>query len=130
LLPIPRGNSVSDSYLRDFRRTHLETDDIFQPVFLTRIVFYGAKETDVDLEPSAVSLLDSWETKQWHFTEIKEVFDKYAPGPYVAHQGVIWEPWRVYEDSNLAMTVSFLPQTTPDGERYLSAIYLFKKKRT
>ncbi|KAI9154909.1 Scytalone dehydratase-like protein Arp1 [Paramyrothecium foliicola] len=119
LLPVACGATITDSYIRDFRDRHLETDDIFQPNFLDRVIFYGAKETDVDIQPSAVSLLSSWQTKQWRFAELKAGAQDFAPGPYISHQETIWEPWRIYQDPNLAMTVSFLPQTAPDSRSSL-----------
>jgi hypothetical protein len=107
------GDKITNASLKTFRSTHLDADDTFQPAFLSNIVFYGDEETDADPQPSAVSLLATWNTKRWHFVKSADEKNGIAPGPYVSYRGRIWEPRRIYTDDTLSMMVSFKP--TGDG---------------
>lgn len=105
------GDKITASHLEDFRGNILEQDPSFQPGFLGHIIFYGSEDSGVELQPSAVSLLNSWNKAKWCFVENRDgcVF---APGPYIAYHGRVWQPWRIYSDGNLTMTMTFKPETT------------------
>ncbi|TGO30773.1 hypothetical protein BPAE_0003g00570 [Botrytis paeoniae] len=108
VISVRSGNKITEEYLKDFRSLYLDPDDIFQPGFLLQIVFWGAEE-DVDLQPSALSLLAKWNTKERYFVAPRSGKDDIAPGPYVLYRGRICEPWRVYKDDCLSMMISFRP---------------------
>ena len=127
LIPVCRGVRITDSYLHSFRSRHLDTDDVFQPIFLGHVVFYGAKEAEVDLQPSAKALLTAWQTKEMFFVKPRDEDqdeDESAPGPYILHKEKIWEPWRVYYDDNLAMMISFKPNVNEAGRRCVESTSL------
>lgn len=109
VFPVCRGDIITDSYLQTFRSLYLDPDDIFQPVFLHTVIFYGCDEADVGLKSSAIYLLTAWHTKEWRFVKQVVEDDGYAPGPYLALQDKVYEPWRVYNDDNLAMMLTFKP---------------------
>ncbi len=118
VFPVGDGDKITDSYLKAFRSRHLDADDIFQPIFLKNVIFYVSEETNVSLEPSAVSLLATWNTTKWHSVKSADEKNEIAPGPYISHQGRIWEPWRIYNDDTLSM-VSFKPASKDRSRSYV-----------
>ncbi|KAK7408490.1 hypothetical protein QQX98_009357 [Neonectria punicea] len=97
LYNISEGATISETHLEDFRS---RTD------FLRLIVFYGAEESGLDLQTSAVQLLKETWKAGWEFTKFPNapVFDG---GLYVGYRGRIFQPWRIYHDENLTMTVTY-----------------------
>ncbi|KPM44210.1 hypothetical protein AK830_g2374 [Neonectria ditissima] len=93
---------------KDFRSRVLEPEISCQTDFLRLIVFYGADESAVDFRPSAVQLLKETWKADWEFAKSTNasVFDD---GLYVGYQGRIFQPWRIYHDENLTMTVTYQP---------------------
>ncbi|KAF4453902.1 protein fluG [Fusarium austroafricanum] len=76
------SNTISKSALQEFRSSILDRDDVFQADFLTNIIFYGAKEEDVELESDALNELLVWKTRNWSFVEGRPD-SKVAPGPHL-----------------------------------------------
>ncbi|CAG7559973.1 unnamed protein product [Fusarium equiseti] len=115
---------ISESALQEFRSSILDQDDVFQPAFLVNIIFYGAKqedveigpdapnELDVEIEPDALNELRAWKTKDWYFVQ-GPPNSKVARGPYVFLDGTAWQPWRVYRDHNTCFMKTFKP--SPDA---------------
>lgn len=118
MFPVCRGDIITDSYLQTFRSLYLDPDDIFQPVFLHTVIFYGCDEADVGLKSSAISLLTAWHTKEWRFVKQAVEDDGYAPGPYLVLQDKVYEPWRVYNDDNLAMMLTLKPSGNSRSRGY------------
>lgn len=117
VFPVGDGDKITDSFLRVFRFRHLDPDDIFQPAFLSNIILYGGEETEFDVQPSALSLLDTWNTKTWQFVKPLSEKSGVAFGPYISYDGGIWEPWRIYTDDALSMMVSFRPDAGQGNSR-------------
>jgi hypothetical protein len=113
LYPTGNGDKITKSLLEDFREDCLENDDIFQPAFLEHFVFYGADKSSVELQPSVINLLASWNTQGWTFAKEKVEKPRLDSGPYVGYRGNIWEPWRIYTDDYLTMTQTFKPAGNP-----------------
>lgn len=69
------------------------------------------------MDDNAAALLNSWASK-WSVVAAesnKQEDLAIAPGPYVVRFGMLWEPWRVYEDFNGTMVISLAPGTENDG---------------
>jgi hypothetical protein len=109
LYPTVNGDKITKSLLEDFLENCLKKDDIFQPQFLEHFVFYGADKSSVEILPSAMDVLASWNTKEWLFANDKDEESRLDPGPYMKYRGKIWEPWRIYTDDCLTMTQTFKP---------------------
>lgn len=108
LLNINGGASISETQLRDFRSL-LEADPSFQADFLRLIVFQGAEEGDVDLQPPALELLHGEWKSAWEFGKFRGM-PALDSGPYIGYQGRIFQPWRLYHDENLTMTMTYQPR--------------------
>ncbi|KAK7425918.1 hypothetical protein QQZ08_007632 [Neonectria magnoliae] len=106
LYNIGEGATISETHLEDFRARVLEPDIAFRTDFLRLIAFYGAEESGVDLQPSAVQLLKETWKADWEFAKFLNapVFDS---GLYGGCQGRIFQPWRIYHDENLTMIVTY-----------------------
>ncbi|TGO51362.1 hypothetical protein BOTNAR_0359g00120 [Botryotinia narcissicola] len=109
VVSVNSGDKIDEKKLQEFRSIYLDPDDIFQPAFLNQIVFLGAEENEIDLQPSALSLFAKWNTKERYFVSSQNRKDDIAPGPYILYRGRIYEPWRVYNDETLSMMISFKP---------------------
>ncbi|KAJ4135096.1 hypothetical protein NW768_004711 [Fusarium equiseti] len=108
------SNKISKSALQEFRSSTLDRDDVFQPAFLANIIFYGAKQEDVEVEPDALNELRAWKTQNWSFVQGTSDL-KVAPGPYVLLRGTAWQPWRVYRDCNACFMKTFKPSPNAAG---------------
>ncbi|KAI1058905.1 hypothetical protein LB507_004038 [Fusarium sp. FIESC RH6] len=80
------SDTISKSALQEFRSSILDRDDVFQSAFLANIIFYGAKQEDVEIEPDALNELRAWKTQNWSFVQGTSD-SKVAPGPYVLLRG-------------------------------------------
>jgi hypothetical protein len=132
LFPVPHDAEITESSLQAFRDAHLDKDDVFQPAFLRRVVFCGSTEADASLKPSALSLLAAWQTKFWCFLEStgKDGSPSIAPGPYIWYQGKVWEPWRLYQDDNLAMMTTFRPKARDGSNRCVGSLFEVLRSHT
>ncbi|KAF7887327.1 hypothetical protein EAF00_009621 [Botryotinia globosa] len=81
VISVSSGDKITEKYLQHFRSLYLDPDDIFQPVFLSQIVFWGVEEDDVDLQPSALYLLAKWNTKERYFVASRNRKGNIAPDP-------------------------------------------------
>ncbi|OCK76177.1 amidase [Lepidopterella palustris CBS 459.81] len=113
---VSRGDRITKTCLENFRSNELKKDDIFQPQFLERIVFYGCQKDEVDIDEDAAEVLaKSWATT-WTFMAVLESEERIPSGPYVYGRDMTWQPWRIYEDVNNTMMITFKPQTSGANE--------------
>ncbi|KAH6974099.1 amidase signature domain-containing protein [Ilyonectria sp. MPI-CAGE-AT-0026] len=108
LYNIRDGVAVSEAQLQDFRSGILEPDVSFQANILQLIVFYGTEEAVVYLQPSAIQLLKEVWKAEWEFAKFPNM-SNLDSGPYLGYEGHIFQPWRIYHDQNLTMTVTYQP---------------------
>ncbi|OHE97502.1 glutamyl-tRNA(Gln) amidotransferase [Colletotrichum orchidophilum] len=76
------GQVITKSALRKFRSDVLDRDDVFRAEFFSNIVFFGAKEKDLRVEPGALNEFDDDHVKSQIFVAGDPSLD-IAPGPYV-----------------------------------------------
>lgn len=108
VLTTKAGESLTASTLREFRTNVLNRDDVFRPEFFTNVVFVGAKEADLCIEPSALDELAIWGVKSKAFVAANGT-PVVPPGPYVFGRGKTWQPWRIYHDFNSCFMTAFKP---------------------
>jgi hypothetical protein len=113
---IEPGQSISKSTLESLQKQKLDKDDVLQRPFYKNVIFYGADEHDVDIEPDALRTLADWNTKFWTFIKGSPE-DNARTGPYVYARGRTWQPWRVYRDFNGIFMSTFKPSI--GGKRYV-----------
>jgi Amidase len=70
----------------------------------------------VVLDPDAVDELHSWSAGGWCFMPPTESKTPAPPGPYITAWGQTFQPWRVYQDFNATMFVTFRP--APSGSTW------------
>ncbi|KAF2438444.1 amidase [Karstenula rhodostoma CBS 690.94] len=85
------GQSITKAALIDFRSTRLAHDDVFQPIFLGHLVFFGAEKDDVHIEADAQSELHSWGVTIQTFLSGRSAV-RVPSGPYVIAEGKTWQP--------------------------------------
>lgn len=103
----PKSTWVTRADLEEFRRSVLEKDPSFQPEFLTAILFHECRP---NLTAEMRGLLKSWGATEYAGNQFSLDSDKLASGPYFVIDEHIFQPWRMYPDSNLTMTMSFRPE--------------------
>lgn len=77
-------------------------------------MFYGSDKQDIRFELGAEDELASWNTKNWTFADPSDG-SSVATGPYVFVKGKIWQPWKVYYDSQGAFMSTFKPSSSNRG---------------
>jgi hypothetical protein len=83
---------------------------------LSSIVFYGSKKEDVVLDLDVEELLQAWKVRHWIFADKASLATLISSGPYVVGRGFIWQPWRIYQDFNSTLMLSFKP--SPQDESW------------
>jgi len=107
------GERLTASSLNHYRSNCLQNDDVFQATFLNNVVFYGSKKADVLLDPDVEELLQAWKVRHWIFADKTSLATPIPSGPYIVGRGFIWQPWRIYQDFNNTLMLSFKP-SLPD----------------
>ncbi|KAK7702102.1 hypothetical protein SLS64_009963 [Diaporthe eres] len=112
--PTVPGQAITRSDLRNFQINVLDRDDVFQPEFASNLVFVGAREGELRIEPGALDELANGQVKSQTYVDAGPSLHV-APGPYVFTRGKTWQPWRIYYDFNACFMTSLKP--SPDDPK-------------
>lgn len=87
-----------------------QADDVFQPEFLSGIIFVGADKSEVTITPDVLKLLDLWGTRWTNFVPTESLDEEnLLAGPYIVASGWLWQVLRLYDDTQGAFMVSIKP---------------------
>ena len=104
-----RNDRITRTQLQSLLTDIFIPDDIFQPGFLANVIFYGAREDELVLDPEASKLLEEWGTSNIEYIANDAFQVQLAQGPYMIHRGRLWQPWRIYDDHAETLMMSFMP---------------------
>jgi hypothetical protein len=83
-----------DRITKRLLRAHLDTcagyDDVYNPSFLSHIVFYGSSQEDVFVDDDTNQFLNSDKFGAWSFVAGTASASALAPGPYVLGRKMTW----------------------------------------
>ncbi|KAH1434619.1 hypothetical protein KXW29_008062 [Aspergillus fumigatus] len=103
----------NSTWLQNQIQAWLHIDDIFQPEFLSGIIFVTEDNgIQPNLSASIESLPKEWKPDWWIFFN-KEVGGQLHPGPRMVSYGKIHTVYRIYDDVNGAFMVAIQPPITP-----------------
>ncbi|PMB70355.1 hypothetical protein BM221_002806 [Beauveria bassiana] len=112
------NDPIEKSALRKFQVSTLHRDDVYQPDFASKMVFYGFSEKGTLLDPDTLAELRPWNVKKKNLIlpgRQKLTPNSVVPRPYVFSRGKTWQPWRVYHDFNECFMIGLRPSPLHDG---------------
>ena len=94
------------------------SDDVFQKPFLYNVVFISSSpKRSIRLGNGVKALLHTYGNERVDFFGSDEIaIDTLPTGPYVLYQARLWQPWRVYNDTQSAFMVSLEPHLAHDSK--------------
>ena len=114
--PVPTSPPLT-TFLENYIKTSLATDDVFVPAFLSGVLICGNKRdhaTDVELK----RMIKTWNPNHSWLCYLGTE-DIPAPGPYFLEHETISPAWRIYDDQAAAFSLALRPDISRTG-RYLS----------
>jgi Amidase len=111
------GKDDLQSFIADAR----DSDDVFQESFLQHVLFLSkVTNRPISLGEGVETLLQSYGNERIDLLYLKDdIVDALPTGPYVAHQKHLWQPWRIYSDTQSAFMVSLEPRLS-DTSKYVA----------
>jgi hypothetical protein len=105
------GSVLSKRDVLAYIETALQQDDVFQSKFLRNVIFSPLnKNSSLALGEGVEALLRSYGTERIDIMGTDGSSTRpVPPGPYVAYDKTLWQPWRLYKDEQLAFMVSLEP---------------------
>ncbi len=118
-----RVDVITKERLQDIRQK-LDSDDIFQPVFLENLIIVRSGNDKVDITNEAYKFLQSWGKVETNVMAGALNSQQVPDGPYIVFAGYFWQPWRLYEDYGETLMLSFRPCDLTERKYDVPFIYL------
>ena len=99
---------ITSDWIHQLVNDWLARDDVFVRPFLSTIMFFGVRMSEVVFKDDACDLLQDWGS-QYSVASINEFDSQPTPGPYLMKAGSLWQARRLYNDSNNTLLTAILP---------------------
>ncbi|KAI9717361.1 MAG: hypothetical protein M1828_007249 [Chrysothrix sp. TS-e1954] len=110
---VHNGDILKNSNLKENVAEAESCDDVFQRSFLDCVVFLSTSNNpSLQFGEGVEATLRSYGNREIDLLSSDDISPVDLPsGPYVAYEGHIWQPWRIYKDSQSAFVLSLEPYT-------------------
>jgi hypothetical protein len=111
VLDVRPGDLVNTTTLQERIAQFIRTDDVFDKAFLEGIIFQGAEESQIKIDPTPNGPFKELGIEWTHVqpTQKSSSLPQLPPGPYIVQNGQLSQIWRLYSDKNLAFIQSVWP---------------------
>ena len=96
----------SGEWLRAKVKEYEDSDDVFQPAFLSTVIFLGSEENNIDVTDGARKYLGTIGNER--FLSIASL--RILPGPYAIVSSELREVWKLMDDTNGTCMTTLKPQ--------------------
>lgn len=117
VIDVSVGQTLDRAFLEAIEHDYSVNDDVWQRQFLHRIVFYGARESQIVIDDDVGRFLEARNNIWTVYIPSGPQHETFPPGPYVLKDGQIFEVYRVHDDCNRAFVVATLPAADWDKSK-------------